>query len=148
MHVTLCYSMNDDVYTDAKKLWDYMSLHQPASSADALLVLGSIDERVATYAAELSRDYDYSLVVFSGGRAHGSDLLETAWNQSEAEHFHDIFVKAGGRAKRTLLETSAENTGQNAVLTYELIKRSNLQIPRSIEIVTKPYMERRAVATL
>lgn len=56
-------------------------------------------------------------------------------------------MRAGGKAKRTLLEMQAENTGQNAALTYELIKRNNLQIPRSIEIVTKPYMERRALAT-
>lgn len=124
-----------------------MVLGQTVVSADLLLVLGSIDTRVAEYAAELSREYDYARVAFSGGIAHHGDLLETAWGRSEAEHFHAMFLRSGGVAESVILETAAENTGQNAVLTYELIKQSGFSSPRTIEIVTKPYMERRAKAT-
>lgn len=139
--------MNIEAYADAQRLWDYMKLDQPVVSADLLLVLGSIDDRVALYAAELSRTYGYGLVVFSGGIAHGGDLLSTAWDKSEAEHFFDTFMRSGGKARQILLETAAVNTGQNALLTYELLQTSAVKDPQSIEIVTKPYMERRAVAT-
>lgn len=138
---------NDQVAMDAKIVWDYMLLHEPVVSAGLLLVLGSIDERVAVYAAELSRKYDYDTVLFTGGAAHADDLLRTTWNESEAEHFRDIFVKTGGRARHMLLETSAQNTGQNAVLSYELLVRNGNEVPATIQIVTKPYMERRARAT-
>lgn len=140
--------MTDErVTTDARVIWEYMILHELVTSADMLLVLGSIDERVAVYAAELSRTYNYGLVLFTGGVAHANDLLRVLWDESEAEHFHDIFMKSGGKAKQVVFETAEQNTGQNAVLSYEAIKQSGLALPRTIEIVTKPYMERRARAT-
>lgn len=139
--------MTRQVYSDAKLLWNYMVLGEPVVSTEMLLVLGSIDERVASYAAELTLDYDYPLVVFSGGIAHETDLLQTRWGKSEAERFYEVFVESGGRAENMLLEKAAKNTGQNARFTYELLKQHASTIPQSIQIVTKPYMERRAKAT-
>jgi|GEM_PF-3236319 len=127
--------MDTEAYTGAQRLWDYMKLGQPAVSADLLLVLGSIDDRVAVYAAELSRTYDYGLVVFSGGIAHGEDLLRTAWDKSEAEHFFDVFMGSGGEARQILLETTAVNTGQNALLTYELLQSSAVKDPQSMKLL-------------
>lgn len=135
------------VFADAQSLWNYLVLHEPVVSADLLLVLGSVDERVAVYAAELSRSHSYDAVVFSGGVAHAGDLLQTSWPESEAEHFYTVFKKSGGVAKKVLLETKAENTGQNAILTYELLMSHGLPIPKTVQVVTKPYMLRRARAT-
>lgn len=70
--------MSHITYVDAQKIWDYMVLGQPAVSADILLVLGSIDERVSTYAAKLSKNIIITVPFFSGGIAHGGGLLKTA----------------------------------------------------------------------
>lgn len=139
--------MNPQTLRDAQIIWDYMALHEPTASADLLLVLGGVDERVAVWAAELSRQHTYERVMFTGGVAHVGDLLQTSWSETEAEYFYDVFQKSGGTAGQALLETSAQNTGQNATLSYELLRRSEAGVPRSMEIVTKPYMERRARAT-
>lgn len=47
--------------------------------ADCMLVLGSRDERVAVYAAELSQKYTFGHIVISGGISHTQDLLATPW---------------------------------------------------------------------
>lgn len=73
--------MTYDSTADAKILWDYMQLNEPVCSCDVLLVLGSIDDRVAVHAAELSKRHKYGYVVFSGGDAHGNDLLATSWQE-------------------------------------------------------------------
>lgn len=139
--------MNAQVKNDAMTLWKYLVCNDTPVSADVLLVLGSIDDRVAKYAAELSQTYNYDLVVFSGGIAHTGDLLQTGWKENEAEHFYNVFQLVGGRAESVLLETAAQNTGQNATLTYELLVRQQLPIPRTMLVLTKPYMTRRAKAT-
>lgn len=146
--ITVVYMvcMNIAVYHDVETLWKYMVLDEPARSADVLLVLGSIDERVAKYATELTNLYDYSCVVFSGGIAHAGDMLHTTWSESEAEHFYTVFCKMGGKSRRVLLETQSENTGQNATLSCELLQHENVPM-KTMQVVTKPYMLRRARAT-
>jgi len=139
--------MDASTLTDAQLLWNYMVLNESPGPADMLLVLGSVDDSVAVRAAELSNTYSYDRVCFTGGVAHIGDVLQTPWNESEAEHFHNVFVRSNGRGKNVLLETQAQNTGQNARLVYEQLVRERVSIPRSIQIVTKPYMERRVRAT-
>lgn len=137
----------DHLKHHVQKLWDFMTLESLERSAELLLVLGSMDDRVASYAAGLTGRFSYDLVVFSGGLAHTGDLLRTTWSETEAEHFYDIFKKSGGRAKNVLLETKAENTGHNALFTHKLLEDNDITIPHTIQIVTKPYMLRRARAT-
>lgn len=139
--------MTESGYRAAVKLWDYMKQGDSASSADGLLVLGSIDDSVAVRAATLSNQFSYSWVMFTGEVAHGNDLLVTSWNGTEAEHFNRIFMKSGGRAKSIFLENEATNTGQNATLSYQLLKSRGMTIPETLQVVTKPYMLRRERAT-
>lgn len=139
--------MKESLLYDAEVLWEYLRLHEQPGPADVLLVLGSMDDRVATYAAELTKKWQYNVVVFSGGTAHATDLLRTTWKEPEAEHFYKIFTRAGGIAQHVLLETASQNTGENAKLTYELLKRSGISMPKIMHVVTKPYMLRRARAT-
>lgn len=60
-------AMNDKLRRDVGLLWDYMKLHQSPGAAECLLVLGSRDDRVATYAAQLTQKFIYDHVVVSGG---------------------------------------------------------------------------------
>lgn len=137
------------VWRDAEVLWDYLLLHEQVCSADLLLVLGSVDDRVARYAAELTNCFDYGTVMFSGGIAHSHDLLVVTWAGTEAAHFYDVFQKAGGEARKVLIEQHAQNTGENATFCYDLLQAEYGygSIPKIIQIVAKPYMQRRARAT-
>lgn len=45
-----------------------------------------------------------------------------------------------------LLEKQAQHTGENATLTYALLWGHAIAIPKTLQLVTKPYMERRARA--
>jgi hypothetical protein len=139
--------MDNSTRSDVQILWDYMVLDEPPCPANMLLVLGSVDDGVAVRAAELSNMYSYDQVCFTGGVAHEGDMLQTQWSESEAEHFYHVFIQSSGKAGIVLLETDAQNTGQNARFVYEQLVRERVPIPASIQIVTKPYMERRARAT-
>ena len=137
-----------DTHHAAQILWDYMKLDEPARGADVLLVLCSIDTRVAIKAAELSLLHAYSHIVFSGGVAHTDDLLAVSWEGTEAEHFYAVFKAAGGDTSNILLESEAQNTGQNALYCFNLLNEYGIIAAiRTVQLVTKPYMERRAMAT-
>lgn len=134
-------------YMPLRRLCGIMLLNQPVGPADCLLVLGSRDDRVAVYGAELCRTHSFKQVMISGGAAHQKDLLATRWSEStEAAHFLKA-MRASGYNGEVLLEDQATNTGENAVLSYALLKKQGSLPVESLLIVTKPYMERRALAT-
>lgn len=138
--------MTDEAYKAANTIWRYMRLSEKPMRADCLVVLGSRDDRVAAYAAELVKEYVFDTVLVTGGLAHRNDLLATTWELgSEAEHFADIMQRNGVK-KEILLEKKATNTGENALFTYQLLEKKGIS-PSSLLLVTKPYMERRALAT-
>ena len=139
--------MSDEMLHSAQTIWDYMLMGKDAASADCMIVLGSRDDRVATYAARLAEKFDYRSIVLTGGIAHRNDLLAVAWaaTTSEADHFAQI-MRQEGYSGALLLERRASNTGENARLSYELLASTG-EMPRSLLLVTKPYMERRAQAT-
>ena len=104
--------------SDAQTLYDYLRMRGAASSspgpADAILVLGSNDIRVAACAAELFRNGVAPLVVFSGARGNFTESLDT----TEAEWL----AKASGLPDDAiLLEPTATNTGENIVRCRELL---------------------------
>jgi len=138
--------MDSGLIRQAEIMWDYMQLYQPPEKADCMIILGSRDDRVAKTAAGLSRQFAFGTIVISGGLSHTQDLLKTSWGAvSEADHFNEVFIHADGAAT-PLLERCAQNTGQNALYTHKLLLENQIR-PKSICIVTKPYMERRALAT-
>jgi uncharacterized SAM-binding protein YcdF (DUF218 family) len=132
--------------TQAKIIWDYMKLDQPLKKCDVTLVLCSIDERVAEYAAELFLKGYGDYLVFSGGVAHQNDLLAVSWEESEAEHFAEIAIAAGVRREKIVIENKAQNTGENIAFSYNLLKQKRINTD-SILLIQKPYMERRTFAT-
>ncbi|MCK5251073.1 MAG: YdcF family protein [Spirochaetaceae bacterium] len=131
----------------ARILWDYLRLNQSLKKSDCILVMCSHDLRIADYAAGLFIDGWAPFIVFSGGIAHQGDLLDTGWNRPEADVFADRAVSIGVPEKCILREIRASNTGENILFTEALLKE-NEQSPNSFIIVQKPYMERRAYATV
>jgi uncharacterized SAM-binding protein YcdF (DUF218 family) len=139
--------MNDATITAAKTLWNYMCLGQPPREADCLLLIGSLRDDVALYAADLLNRYRYATVIISGGSSRLDRTRQLGWGEdSEAEHYLKVMREAGVTRQDILLETTAANTGQNACGTAALLARHSVS-PRTIIIVTKPYMERRVKAT-
>jgi uncharacterized SAM-binding protein YcdF (DUF218 family) len=137
----------DKVDIAAKNIWDYMIVGQKIRKCDAILALGSIDDRVASYAADLFLQGYGNWLILSGGVAHKNDLLKTNYDEiSEAEHFAEIAIEKGVPKDKIITEKKATNTGENARFVYKILERNNIQI-KSVLLVQKPYMERRAYAT-
>ncbi len=130
----------------AKTIWDYMLLGHHIKKCDVILVLCSVDERVAEYAAQLFLDGRGDYLVFSGGVAHQGDLLATNWEGSEADHFAEIAISKGVPKDKIIIEDKAQNTGENISFSYDLLKNQSVKM-NSILLVQKPYMERRTFAT-
>lgn len=130
----------------AKIIWSYLCLKQKLAKADLILVLCSIDSRVAEYAANLYKKGFAPYLLFSGGKAHGDDLLNTGWKVSEAEKFARIAKMKGVPSEKILLETRAQNTGENILFTYKLLQNKKIKYKKLI-LLQKPYMTRRTVAT-
>lgn len=139
--------LDQKVIDEVLIIWDYMQMHHQLKPADIIFVLGSRDDRVAEYAAELYHKKYAPKIIVSGGVSHKNDLLATKWNKkSESEHFFSIMIENDVPKEDIILEVSATNTGENVKNTYSLLKKLNL-LPSSIILVQKPYMERRTYAT-
>lgn len=131
----------------AELIWNYMKMNQPLARCDAVLALGSIDERVAEYGASLFLQGKGDWLILSGGVAHSDDLLATSWGETtEAEHFASIAMNMGVPEDKIILENRATNTGENITFVHELLEEKGIKI-NSILLVQKPYMERRTYAT-
>lgn len=132
--------------SDARTLWDYMQCQQPVADTNSMLVLGGRDDRVAIYAAELAARREYDLIIVSGGVAGHNPHLKSWKEPTEAAHFLQV-MRDHGCAQEVILEEEAQNTGENAHFVHALLRRRNIAMPKTMQIVTKPYMERRALAT-
>jgi uncharacterized SAM-binding protein YcdF (DUF218 family) len=133
------------VSTDAwaRIVWDYHHVHHTLRNADAIVVLGSHDTRVAERGAELFLAGWAPLLVCSG---HLGSLTSGIWARSEAEVFAEIAVGRGVPRDKVLLESRSTNTGENVDFTRQLLAEKGLT-PRRMIAVQKPYMERRTLAT-
>jgi len=127
----------------AEKIWHYHQLHHPLRKADAILVLCSHDMRVAETGARLFLDGWAPLLIFSGGLG---GITRQLWQEPEADQFARVAKEMGVPADRILIENGSTNTGQNILLTKQLLQDRRLD-PRTFIVVQKPYMERRSYAT-
>jgi uncharacterized SAM-binding protein YcdF (DUF218 family) len=126
----------------AKIIWDYMLMHQKLEQADIILCFGSNDIRTADWAAEIYKRGLAPTIVCSGG--NGKDSI---YSETEAVVFSRRMIELGVPAEVIILEPNATNTGENIVYTKKLLKDKNIQVTKVI-VVQKPYMERRAFATM
>ncbi len=128
---------------NAQTIWDYMRYEQPIEKADVIIGLGSSDVRTADWCAKLYQEDYAPCILFSGGRGRITRDVST---ENEADVYAERATKLGIPKEAILKDASATNTGENIRFSYELLKDNNI-VPRSIIIVTKPYMLRRAYAT-
>ena len=127
----------------ARLLWDYLRLGTPARPAECLLVLGGHDISVATRAAGLYLNGTVPFIIVSGGsRAvpDGSDF------PTEADAIADVLLNRGVPKDAIALERLASNTSENFWLSAELLRDLGMD-PATFLAVTKPYAERRTMAT-
>ena len=134
-----------NIDTAAKKIWDYHHLDMKLRKADCIFVLSSHDIRVADFAAELYKEGWAPKVLISGGIAHEDDLLKTEWNESEAAVLARRAIKQGVPKEHMIIEKRSRNTGENVTFSRPILQRMNV---KSVIVVQKPHMERRAYATV
>ena len=127
----------------ARLLWDYLRLGMPARPAGCLLVLGGHDIGVASRAAELYAQRIAPLIVVSGG---SRAVPDGSGFPTEADAIAQVLLDRGVPKEVIALERLASNTSENFWLAAELMRDLGLD-PATFLAVTKPYAERRTIAT-
>jgi uncharacterized SAM-binding protein YcdF (DUF218 family) len=128
---------------DARLIWDYHHVNHTLARADAIIVLGSHDTRVAERGAEVFHAGGAPLIVFSGNLGA---LTSEIWTRPEAEIFAEVAEAKGVPRERMLLEARATNTAENVAFSRARLAERGIH-PRRVIAVQKPYMERRTLAT-
>ncbi|PRX44660.1 uncharacterized SAM-binding protein YcdF (DUF218 family) [Prauserella shujinwangii] len=128
---------------DARTIWDYHQIGHDVSPCDVAIGLGSHDLGVAAYAAELYHAGLFPLLVFSGAT---SPTTAKRFPRGEAVHYREHAIELGVPDSAILVEPQASNTGQNIALSRALLAEHG-HAPRSVLLISKPYMQRRAFAT-
>ena len=126
----------------ATVVWNYHQMQHSLVKADCIFVLGSHDTRVAERGAELYLQGWAPLLLFSGGLGR---LTKGALTESEAELFARTAVAKGVPQEAILIEDKSTNTGENILLSKQLLHQRNID-PQRFILVQKPYMERRTLA--
>lgn len=124
-------------------LWRFLRIGASPTHSDAIVVFGGNDLRVATWAAQLTLDGWAQLLICSGG----SGNYTRTWTKPEAHIFRRIAIDAGVDERAILMEDQSTNSGENVTFTRRLLAEHEISVRRVI-CVHKPYMERRAWATL
>lgn len=135
--------MRQEICELAERLWDYHHMNHRLERSDALFVLCSHDTAVAERGAQLYLEGWAPLLVFSGGLGV---ITKNLWSEPEAELFASIARGMGVPDTDILVESRSTNTGENVRFTRDLLAARGVE-PRSLILVQKPYMERRAYAT-
>ncbi len=135
--------MDTRIHSLAERVWHYHRLNHQLVKADAILVLGSHDKRVAERGAQLFLDGWAPLLIFSGGLG---GITKGLWSEPEADQFARIAIGMGVPEDKLLTESRSTNTGENVLFTKQLLAEKGLDPLRFI-LVHKPYMERRSYAT-
>src|SRR5688572_17581723 len=118
-------------------------MHHDVSPVDVAIGLGSHDLGVAAFSAELYRAGLFPTLVFTGGN---SPTTAKVFPRGEAVHYREHALALGVPDSAILVEPNAGNTGQNITLSRALLAQ-NGHAPRSVLLISKPYMERRSYAT-
>jgi len=136
-------SITEDQRQAAQLIWDYHHMRHQPRPCDAAIALGCNDLGVSTHAATLYKAGLFPTLVFTGGN---SPATTSVFPRGEAVHFGEHARALGVPAPAILLEPNAANTGQNIAYARDVLTAAGIH-PRSLLLITMPYMERRAFAT-
>jgi uncharacterized SAM-binding protein YcdF (DUF218 family) len=136
-------ALTEDQWSQAKLIWEFHQMRHEVRPVDVAIGLGSHDLGVAAFCAELYRAGLFPILVFSGGN---SPTTAQVFPRGEAVHFREHAIALGVPASSILLEPNAGNTGQNITLSRDVLTAGGIT-PKTVLLVSKPYMERRSFAT-
>ncbi|WP_237405229.1 YdcF family protein [Actinacidiphila reveromycinica] len=119
-------------------------MHHVPRPCSVVIALGSHDLTVADTAADLYARGMAPLVVMTGAT---SPTSAARMPRGEAVHYRERALDRGVPDSAVLLEPEARNTGENITKSRELLAANGVEVA-SILLVSKPYEERRAYATL
>jgi uncharacterized SAM-binding protein YcdF (DUF218 family) len=132
-----------EVRADVETLWNYHHLDHELRHTDIGVGLGSHDIGVAVRTAELYHQGLFPLIVFTGANA---PTTIDRFPRGEAVHYRERALEEGVPDEAIRVEPKARNTGENFLLTRELLAAEGLTT-KSLTVVSRPYQERRAYAT-
>ncbi|WP_328788765.1 MULTISPECIES: YdcF family protein [unclassified Streptomyces] len=135
--------ITEDQWRRAELIWDYHQMRHDLVPVDVAIGLGSHDLGVAVASADLYRAGLFPVVVFTGGN---SPTTRARFPRGEAVHFREHALELGVPDSAIFVEPNAANTGQNIALTRDLLAANGIT-PKTVLLVSKPYMERRSFAT-
>ncbi len=131
----------------AQVLRDYLELKQDLKPADFILTLGNkYTKECAEKAAELFHAGYGEFIIVSGGVKQKSSFFMNTVEDTEANFLALYLENLGVPADKIIKENKSRTTGANFQLTQSLLQEFNPQA-KSLIAVTKPYIERRALAT-
>ena len=128
---------------DAESIWNYHQMGHDIRACDAAIGLGSHDLGVAAFAAELYHEGMFPTIVFSGAT---SPTTAARFPRGEAVHYREHALQLGVPDSAILVEPHAGNTGENITLSRTILTNHDIH-PRTLLLISKPYMQRRAFAT-
>jgi uncharacterized SAM-binding protein YcdF (DUF218 family) len=128
---------------DVQVVWNYHQLGHAPAWCDAAIGLGSHDLGVATHAAELYARELFPVLVFTGAT---TPTTHGRFPRGEAVHYREHALRLGVPDSAILVEPHATNTGENITFARTLLAAHGHH-PRTILLISKPYMQRRAYAT-
>ncbi|MDA7618082.1 YdcF family protein [Verrucomicrobia bacterium] len=142
--MSIRYTWNQDIQEAALELWNYHCLRKAPAAAEFILILGSHDLRVGDRAAELYHQGLAPLLLFTGGYGNWTEGI---FERPEATLISQRAMELGVPWDRILIEPRASNTGENIRYSKALLHEKQIVVHRGLA-VQKPYMERRALASL
>lgn len=122
----------------AEIVWRYLNISAQPQTADAIIVLGSDDIRIADFAAKVFLEGNAPLVVMSGAFNH---FTRNIFSDTEAESFARRAVELGVPESRILIEKQSTNTQENLEFSLRMVQGEKFIL------IQKPNMLRRVLAT-
>jgi uncharacterized SAM-binding protein YcdF (DUF218 family) len=137
-------TVSPPVRADVLLLWGYLRMDHTARPCSVAIALGSHDLTVADTVAGLHARGMAPLVVMTGAT---SPTSAARMPRGEAVHYREHALELGVPSSAVLTETEARHTGENITKSRDLLEANGIEVT-SVLLVSKPYEERRAYATL
>jgi uncharacterized SAM-binding protein YcdF (DUF218 family) len=137
-------AVTDQDCADAMIIWDYHQMRHELRPCSVGIGMGSHDLGVATLAADLFHAGLFPVLVFSGAN---SPTTAARFPRGEAVHYAEHAMALGVPEDAILIEAHAANTGQNIEFSRRALAAAGVSVA-SVMLISKPYMQRRAYATM